>query len=149
MAYLTPGLKEYYLKDLEKNIDYLDEGVLEHIEKINESNGLQTIFSRRPDLTTNPSDKESYLYIAYTKEMEETLKKKLLNVLDLLPDNLNNKSLSSMSGYIQPDIDIHSNQGYKNNPNFFNLAYLAIRMNSELSDNHVTFWKGLSQILSP
>lgn len=148
MAFLTKSLKNYYLKDLEANLDYLDDGVLPTINAINTQIAIQTIFSRRPDLSTNPSDKESYLYICFENEIESLLKSKLLSILDSYSNDRVIKSLSLHQGYIQPNVDVDSLQGFKNNAEFFNVTYFSIKLNSEFSDDHETFWNSLKEIQS-
>ncbi len=97
IPYLTETTKNYYMADLEKVIAYdksdfwkLDEGLADILTNINQSQNIQTIYSKK--LALKPDmfmiKRNSYIYIAHKKNIKEKLISTLKEIANLFKDDI-------------------------------------------------------------
>ena len=150
--YLTPELKKYYLLDFEQVLLIMDpfwgipEGFLRGILKsINTSENIQSLYSKLKH-QTDSEDEESYLVIAYSKNIEAELQQKLKKLqssfvnqtlsIDILTpsDNLNIGPADYQIGAIHKK-------------DYFKIHHIRITFISDIYDDHLIFWTSIKDLL--
>jgi hypothetical protein len=156
--YLTKESKSKYRKDFEvltsfKESEFwdLDEGVLSALTEINKLDCLHTLYSRR-DASFNEFalERESYLQIAFTKEVEA----QLLDVLNEVRASFQSDDCE-IEILKEPPLDnpnvengSHSPLGCRNDPDYFRLYSYTISITSDIEPNHDRFFSLLKNNLS-
>jgi hypothetical protein len=139
--YLTPELKAYYMQDFNDNVltctdDFwkLDDNLRELLIKINKSQNVQTLYSRRMNSTEDPN-KVSMLYIIYSVKTPIKVFKAFKKEIRKVP--------SFRGGYVfklNVDMDMSVKMGCMNDKNYFKHGVLMLTMKSEDLKEHELFW---------
>ncbi len=152
--YLTPELKSYYINDFNSVItlstDFwgIDNGLKDVLININKSSAIQTLYSKKHDFHKTSFEYESYLIIAYKKEVElELFRFVIPEFLILFNTNEYQKFSYSFelpvlnSNYRNGES--HFNIGCINNEKYFFVNNIKFELISDNEIIHNTFWKHL------
>jgi hypothetical protein len=139
--YLTPELKKYYMQDFNDNVltctdDFwkLDDNLRDLLIKINKSQNVQTLYSRRMNSTQDPN-KVSMLYVLYSVKTPIKTFKAFKKEIQKVP--------SFRGGYVHKlnvEMDMSINMGCMNDKKYFNKGALMLTMMSEDLKEHELFW---------
>ena len=166
IKYLTPNLKNYYQRELQKCIECkdplwdLDKGLLSILTNINKNPNIQTILSKKTETIIYGNDYTalSYLDIAFTKNIEIKLPNELLNLIDKFKNEDVQLHLFD-SDLVLNDEAKEEQKGAFNNPNLNNLEvivnveeykdvkYFRIHLFDYSMKKHKQFWKCLEKVL--
>lgn len=170
MKYLTPIIKEYYMKDFNENVlmcddKYwgLDKGLRDILININKNKNVQTIYSMRfyDGKLIDPMD-ECGIDSALTFIISEIVFSKLAHtVFPLLDNTFNGLMIRSRDPYFQrkrrpsdPPVNPPPNEsalkmGASSDENYFNNATMfTIVLSSHNIKKHDKFWECLDRYLS-
>lgn len=150
--YLNKTLKQYYLLDFEQVLLIKDpfwgipEDVLRRVlSEINTSENIQTLYSKIKH-ENDEEDDESYLVIAFTKEVEVELTESLKTFASSFPGNT--ISMDKMPPSENLNVGPAEYQiGAINNKNYFNLHHFRITFISKNIAPHEGFWTQLKELL--
>jgi len=161
--YLTPALKEYYMREYQKfkNItdDFwsLDPHIQKSLDKINKNSNVQTLSSARYSIfkLINPNP-QSYLYFTITEPAEINLAK---NFVPFFQKKYKKYEFSLM--FQAPSLHWHNeyNNNYDlsdtikqmefvKNPDYFNVNIVNIGLVTKDLSVHDWFWKDLENELA-
>lgn len=156
--YLTPELKSYYMSDFNSNVlnqtnEFwgLDNGVKDHLIKINSNPHMQTLYSRKRQFKEWIEMFGSYIEFTYTKDVELKI---FREIIPFFLANYNTKDKSKFSYlYIPPRPNPNKDEsslslGCLNDKNYFNVNHLKFEMDSNDRQTHNKFWKDLETKLS-
>jgi len=167
--YLTPELKTYYQKELQKCTECkdttwdLDKGLLSILTNINKNPNIQTILSKKPEniILGNNYSALSYLHITFS----ENVKTKLIKILNKLYDKFKKEDvqlyLIEDEPFILSDETKKEQKEVLENPNLCNLEVIInaekyynninqiqINLYDDSMKKHKEFWKYLEYILT-
>lgn len=150
--YLNKTLKQYYLLDFEQVLLIKDPfwGIPETflrgvLSEINTSENIQTLYSKIKH-EDDAEDDESYLVIAFTKDIETRLTESLKTFASSF--SRNSISIDKMPPSENLNVGPANYQiGAINNKNYFNLHHFRITFISENTDLHEVFWVQLKELL--
>ena len=153
MNYLTPELKEYYMKDFNNNVlkcedEFwdLDEGLEDILIKINKSDKIQTLYSRRftGDLGKNGDNDVSTLWILLSEEGDNG---RFAEFIDECGSNIRLfEFMYCPPEYLVQNMDKTINIGCMQDGDYFNSGAIMIRMCGDMED-HNLFWSLVEKYL--
>lgn len=159
--YLTPELKDYYMRDFENNILTirhelwkLDDGLINILIEINKNKNIQTLYSKWWSNSFTSMTSESYLTFCYTKQIELNLFRFVIPELLIRQNNINKSMVSYCFYYPKPNANYHENEPTEidllciTDPNYFNINTIQITLSSGYRDAHEKFWMDLNEKLS-
>ncbi|WP_289644405.1 hypothetical protein [Maribacter aestuarii] len=152
--YLNESLKKYYANCLKKEIklNNIDDGIVEHIISISQSNSVRPTFSKRGKASIKKK-LHSYLRVSFTKEMEEKLFTEIMPFFEKY-FSINQKSecnCKELLPYIQDMRQTtEHNEGAKwlVDPKYHNISQILFVLNGGDRELHNKFWTELDNRLS-
>ncbi|MGM5471337.1 hypothetical protein ACS386_13750 [Flavobacteriaceae bacterium LMO-SS05] len=152
--YLDEDLKKYYANCLKTEIvlNNINQDLQDPLISINKSENIRTLFSKK-DKHDLKNCLHSYLRIAFTSKVEQTLLTQIIPTFEL-NFNLNEKfeyKCSTIDPYIQPERKItKENKGseWLINPEYFNVNQIKFDLQNGDSAIHDMFWAELNKYLS-
>ena len=160
ILYLTEKLKEYYLQDFQRLLNYcdsdfwdIDEGIKESLILINSNPNIQTLYSK---IFTHRDDSisletTSYLEITYTKHIES----KLLAVLEEIKSAFLSRNLEVTLNKLEPADNSNYNPKTRiqlacvTDQDYFRITHVRIEIDSNGVKDHDLFWSKLTSKLPP
>jgi len=159
ITYLTKELKDYYIADFQKLLSFsdsefwdIDEGLVDILIQINANSEVQTLYSKRykPKPEYLATETDSYLEIAFTKELEPELISRLAKLkADFVCTNAVltfsvQNPLNNVNVKPEPKILL----GCTTNPNYFMIRHIKIKLESQSPACHDIFWEKIKTTFS-
>lgn len=158
-VYLTSELKSYYINDfnlvLSLSTDFwgIDNGLKDILININKNSAVQTLYSKKHDFHKPSFEQQSYLKIAYTKEVELELFRFTIPEFLIL---FNTDEYQKFSYFFEPPTlnanyrngEINFNIGCIINEKYFFINTVKFELVSDQESIHNKFWKHLETKLS-
>ena len=152
MKNLTPELKAYYMADFVENVlpckdEFwkLDDGLADLLTRINNSNNIQTLYSRR---RTYANDKNyvSSLWILVSENVKNSK-------IRIFVDECNKKLADFQCVPVEREDMVHTltptiPMNCMTDSNYFNNGAVMISVKSPVQRNHEVFWKLLEKHLT-
>ena len=158
--YLTPERKAYYLRDFNENVlteahEFwkLGSASTALLTALNAKPTIQTLYSRYyPESSKRSFDKDSYLTLAYAKELELPL---FRDVLPALLQAYKSQDYVGLYYYHQPpkdnanyrDGESNFKMGCITDPDYFRINHVCIYFDHWQDDQHASFWSDLKERL--
>ena len=150
MKNLTPELKAYYMADFVENVlpckdEFwkLDDGLADLLTRINKSNNIQTLYSRRRTYA-NDKNNVSSLWILVSENVKNSK-------IRIFVDECNKKladfqcvPVEDIVQNLKPEIPMNC----MTDSNYFNNGAVMISVKSPVQHNHEVFWKLLEKHLT-
>ena len=150
MKNLTPELKAYYMADFEQNVlpcrdEFwkLDDGLADLLIRINKSNNIQTLYSRRR-IYANDKNCVSSLWILVSKDVKNSTIKKFVKECNEKLVNFQCIPVEDIVQNLKPEISMNC----MTDSNYFNNGAVMISVKSPIQHNHELFWKLLEKHLT-
>jgi len=159
--YLTPELKEYYMKDFNENVLTcqheswrLDAAVADLLIQINDNSHIQSLYSKccgRPVFTSDGN--ESYLEFAYSKEFEAKIIEDFQGILAKYVSQKYQKCTLELSAPKENsnwrfnDVESPIKMACLTDKNYFMINHFEITFQGSTPDKHLQFWDDLVQTL--
>lgn len=150
MKNLTPELKAYYMADFEQNVlpckdEFwkLDNGLADLLIRINNSNNIQTLYSRR---RTYANDKNyvSSLWILVSENVKNSTIRKFVDECNQKLADFQCVPVEDIVQNLKPEIPMNC----MTDSNYFNNGAVMISVKSPVQHNHEVFWKLLEKHLT-
>jgi hypothetical protein len=156
--YLTEQLKSYYMNDfnelskLDAEFWSINNELKNILININHNESIQTLYSKIPDFSKPSLCSESYLEIAYVKEIELQLFRTIIPQF-LILFNTDEYQKFSYSFFFPRSNANHTgnnrfNIGCITNKNYFNINTIKFELVADENSIHNNFWKKLEMNLS-
>lgn len=154
--YLNDSNREFYdkavalIKTCTDDFWPLDDGLEEHIDLINLSQNVRTMYSRRGK-NRSGDGLESYLDICYVKETESQIRNLVESVLQSTFAGKHNCKFEFQ--YKSPRVQIPNEKApeclkYIEDANYWNIHHIRFELKGGFQDDHTLFWTILSGSLS-
>ncbi len=153
--YLNPELKAYYMADfdyllnsVEDDFWKIDSGLTELLVRINQNEGLQTLYSKKiQDVKTDFLNPISYLRLAFVPDLEKPVQQICIELIQALDGREAQVNVSPEDGLENRIYKADSPMGCKNNPDYFKVKHFYIELRSEQEELHHRFWQMLEEKL--
>lgn len=155
--YLDEKLKGYYLKDFNENVLMethtfwkLSEHVKPYLISLNSIRTIQPLYSKFPDNPNSLSNNESYLTIAYSKDIELTLFREILPFLIVKFNDFKEEMKFYYTFSEAKDNCNYSPEKTKFllgcicNPDYFRINQILLTFESYDNKKHTEFWNDLT-----
>lgn len=128
----------------------LDDGVKDHLIKINNNSHVQTLYSKKRQFKEWIEMFGSYLEFTYTKDVELKIFREILPFFLACYNTLEQSKFSYM--FLPPNVSaekekVNLNMGCLNDKNYFNVNKLKLELESDNKDTHDKFWADLGKKL--
>ncbi|MDP8218322.1 MAG: hypothetical protein P9M03_06325 [Candidatus Theseobacter exili] len=154
--YLDRFNKEYYSTDFTQNVLTetdnfwkLDDSIREYIVELNNCKQIQPLYSKFPDFANPNSEKKSYLWFAYSKEIELTLFRNVLSNFICKYNQLTDSKCfysfheANTTRTFEEGGNPSIKMGCFNNPEYFKINYIILTFECWDKHKHLEFWNEL------
>jgi hypothetical protein len=155
--YLNNELKSYYLRAIEEldsdkygKFERIDKGLKKHLDQLNSTNNLQSIFSKYQPAYDSFGANESYLEIAFKQEVQSELEIKIKEFSEKYEVSYTAEFKFHLNAPIHPNTVFveNSKAAWMNNNNYFNIYHFHLTFLSSDNVEHEAFWKFIVKELS-
>jgi hypothetical protein len=152
--YLDQQKKNYYYSDFKENVLpesdnfwKLSEFIKPHLIELNENKKIQPLYSKFPDNNQSMERNQSYLEIAYTKDIELILFRKTLPYfVNKYNHQEESKFYYTFSAPKDNEIS-ESKLGCLSNPDYYRINRLCLYFECYVKNKHKEFWQDLKDRL--